>query len=207
MEQQGWRKNARSVIANLQEKNITKKITTYAWRFGYNEEQIREKIRSDKMFAAHFATDPKKQKLHEVAAADWLAGIPSVEKFESLPSSGRGSLYVTADGEIQEGRGRAPGKSLDFRWITKGKTCIASHKYTDQTGGAQDQQFNEMVELLKRFRNCAEADYVLIVIVDGPYYTEKKMQKLLDLIRNDKLRSFAVHIEQVPGILSELSNE
>ena len=207
MEQQGWRRNAQSVATNLQEKNINKKITTYAWRFGHNEDKIREKIRNDEMFAAHFATDPKKQKLHEIAAADWLSKIPSIEKFESLPSSGRGSLYVATDGEIQEGRGRAPGKSLDFRWFTKGKTCIASHKYTDQTGGAQDQQFNEMIELLKRFRSCAQTDYALIVIVDGAYYTERKMQKLKSHIRNDELRSFAAHIEQVPEILAELSNE
>lgn len=159
------------------------------------------------MFAAHFATDPKRQKLHEKAAAIWLSEMHEVERFETLPSSGKGSLYVAMDGEIQEGRGRAPGKSLDFRWITGGKTCVASHKYTEQEGGAQDQQFNEMLELLKRFRNCAQTDYVLIVIVDGAYYTEKKMQQLQNLIRSDKLRSFAVHIEQVPKILAELSNE
>lgn len=204
IEQQGWRENARFVVKTLQEPNIRKKIATYAWRFGYNEGEIREKIQNDEMFAAHFATDPKKQKLHEKVAATWLSKIPEVEKFQTLPSSGKGSLYVAIDGEIRGGRGRAPGKSLDFRWTTKGKTCVASHKYTQQEGGAQDQQFNEMLELLKRFRDCVQTDYVLIVIVDGTYYTERKMQQLQNLVRNDNLRSFAVHIEQVPEILAEL---
>lgn len=207
MEQQGWRKNAQSVVGALRKPNIRKKIATYAWRFGCNEEEIQEKIQNDKMFAAHFATDPKRQQLHEKVAAAWLLEIPEIKEFEILPSSKKKGLYVTNDGIIQEGKGKAPGKSLDFRWITKGKTCFASHKYTDQKGGSQDQQFEEMEYLLKRFRDCEEKNYVLIVIVDGAYYTDEKMQKLRRLTRNDELRSFVAHIEQVPGILAELSNE
>ena len=207
MEQQGWRRNAQAVVSAIRKPNIAKKISTYAWRFGYSENEIREKIQNDAMFAAHFATDPKKQKLHENAAADWLSTTPGIEEFKLLPSSGKGSLYVARDGEIQEGRGRAPGKSLDFRWITNGKICVASHKYTDQEGGAQDQQFHEMCGLLQRFRDCAQKKYVLIVIVDGAYYTEKKMKQLKSLMRNDELRSFALHIEEIPNVLDKLQNE
>ena len=47
----------------------------------------------------------------------------------------------------------------------------------------------------------------MIVIVDGAYYTEKKMKQLKSLMRNDELRSFALHIEEIPNVLDKLRNE
>ena len=159
------------------------------------------------MFAAHFATDPTRQRLHERVAADWLQNTPSIENFELLPSSRKAGLYVTSDGEIRIGGENAPGKSLDFRWTVGEITYLASHKYTKESGGAQDQQFAEMLSLLRRFQNCQQKGYVLIVIVDGTYYTGRKMQALQNATRDHDPRSFASHIENVPDIINRLHNE
>lgn len=206
-EQRGWRENAAAVVARLEarDSNLLKKVDTYAWRFGYGADEIRNKIRSDIMFAAHFATDPKKQTLHERTAAEWLQGISGIENFASLPSSGKKAWYVTSDGEVRQGRNGAPGKSLDFRWTVGDITFWASHKHTEESGGAQDQQFQEMRALLRRFHNCRNREFVLIAIVDGAYYTEGKMEELRSFTRDHMPRSFAAHIGQVPEIVACVS--
>lgn len=202
----GWRKNAQSVPIDLYQNNsgLLQKIATFAKKFGYKESEIREKIQSDEMFAAHFAKSPTRQVLHENLAAEWLKTTPGIENFEKLPASRKNGVFVTTDGEIRKGKDGAPGKSLDFRWTTKERTFLASHKYTRESGGSQDQQFNEMRDLLRRFLNCRQRNHVLMVIVDGAYYTVSKMHDLRNITRTHDPLSFAVHIEQVPGILDQL---
>ena len=209
IEQKAWRENAQSVVKELQqdERNLLNKIATYVEKFGYSESEVREKIQNDEMFAAHFAIDPKRQRLHEKIADDWLNKTDGIKSFKKLSPSGENSWHVTSDGKIQQGERSEPGKLLDFRWIAGGITYFASHKYTEESGGAQGSHFEQMYNLLKKFQKCRETNHVLIVIVDGSYYTEKRMQELRQIINDHDPRSFAVHIEEVPDIINRLHNE
>ena len=76
------------------------------------------------------------------------------------------------------------------------------HKYTRDSGGSQDNQFWEMVRLLGQFMRCPDETCILLVIVDGPYYTERAMAELRRFTRDRPLRSYALHIQDVPSALA-----
>ncbi len=207
IERKAWLENAEEVPKRLSsnDKDLLKRVRTYIDRFRYPESNVKDKIQHDPMFAAHFAKEPRRQSLHERVAADWICNLNAVKEFESLPKSGREALYITSDGEVMRGneiRSR-PSKSLDFKWKTGATTCYAMHKYTREGGGNQDSQYKEMLALLKLFLNCRDKSLILIVIVDGPYYTEAKMSELTHSTRDHPPKSFAVHIESVPTILRD----
>ena len=183
--------------------DLLKKIQTYHYRFGYSIDEIRREIRDNPMFAASFAKEARRTGFHEEMAARWLTAFPSVQEFTTLPKSGVNALYVTGDGEVRRGseiQGR-PSKSLDFHWRTGTTTCYAMHKYTREGGGNQDNQYREMRQLLQQFLRCPDENCMLIVVVDGPYYTEARMAALRRFTRDHAPRSYVVHIEEVPGIL------
>ena len=201
-----WRANAGDVPALLVagDANLRAKVETYARQFGYSADAVREKIAADPMFAAHFATKPNRQGFHEKIAADWLKSLGSVQDFTVLPKSSANALYVTSDGEVKsrkEFQGRPPSKSLDFRWRTGDVTCYAMHKHTRDSGGAQDNQREEMSKLLQQFLRCPDETCILLVIVDGPYYTPVQMAKLRHYTRDRPPRSYALHIQDVPNAL------
>ena len=91
LEQAAWKESADQVKMrlNTQDQNILKKIKTYKWRFGYSEESIKDRIRSDGMFAAWFAKEPRRTKFHERIAAAWLEDIDVIHDFDSLPHQAR----------------------------------------------------------------------------------------------------------------------
>ena len=204
-ELEAWKENERMVSERFEnrESNIMKRIQTFIWRFGFPRDEVHEKIEKDRMFAAHFAKEPRRTKLHERAAAEWLQETPHISGFETLPTSGRNAFYITSDGEIRKGMENPPGKSVDFYWKTGRTDFYAFHKYTKEGGGNQDSQYKEMRNALERFQGSAERSKVLLIIVDGPYYTPAKMDDLLRFVRDRPPRSYACHIEDVPEILME----
>ena len=207
IEQEMWRENALQVSALLAagDAGLQKKVETYAYQFGYDMEQVREKIAADRMFAAHFAKQPMRQGMHERKAAEWLRTLDSVRDFRVLPKSGANALYVTSDGAVKRGSDlqAKPSKSLDFRWRTGDTSCYAMHKFTRDSGGSQDSQFKEMRELLQQFLRCPDETCILLVIVDGPYYDEARMANLRRYARSHAPRSYAVHIQDVPVALAD----
>ncbi len=205
IEQQMWRSNAKDVPERLRtnETNLLKRIATFISRFGFSESTVRDKIRSDDMFASHFAIEPRRQSFHEGIAAQWLEELDEIQNFQTLPKSGKRAYYITSDGEVRRGMKPAPSKSLDFTWVTGSTRFYAAHKYTKEGGGNQDSQFNEMRLLLEHFMKGMATNTVLIVIVDGAYYTPQRMAELHRFIRTNTPESFALPIQDVPYILSE----
>ena len=206
VEQEMWRANADDVpvLLAVGDANVQEKVSTYARQFGYSADAVREKIANDPMFAAHFAKRPSRQGIHEKIAADWLKSLGSVQDFTVLPKSGANALYVTSDGEVKRGSELQanPSKSLDFRWRTGDVTCYAMHKHTRDSGGSQDGQRDEMSKLLQQFLRCPDETCILLVIVDGPYYTPVQMAKLRRFTRDRPPRSYALHIQDVPSALA-----
>lgn len=200
-----WRDNAQQVVPRLNDSDadLAKRISTYIERFGYARETVEEKIRQDPMFAANFAKEPRRTSFHENAAAEWL-GREMELTVDRLSPAGNNAFYITGDGMVVTGLNREerkPSKSLDFCWNTHGNLFYAMHKYTKEGGGNQDSQFREMQDLLRNFQGATAHNKILIVIVDGPYYTTQKMEVLQNLVRHVPPRSYAVPIEQVPSII------
>ncbi len=210
IEQKKWQQSQKKVIeeAHNPTDRLIKRISTFTSRFGYSEADVLTKIQHDEMFAAHFAKEPRRTGLHEDIAAEWIKALPGVHDFEVLPKSGNRSIKVSSDGNILQSSmfPNVPGKSLDFKWITGDKTFYAMHKYTKEGGGNQDSQYQEMIELMKRFVHCRDETIVLVVIVDGQYYQKNNAKKLTELQRcqkNTASESHAVPIGDLPGILEK----
>ena len=200
-----WQRNAQEVVSQLQSRDryLLRQIETYIGRFGYEKSAVEDKIMKDPMFAANFSREPRRQGFHETIAAEWLKE-QSLD-ITILPKSGNNALYITRDGmiiKLPEGEQR-PSKSLDFCWTYNSITFYAMHKYTKEGGGNQDNQFKEMVGLLHSFLGASNPSNALIVIVDGPYYTERRMCELISQTRTNPPMSFATPIQGVPAILEE----
>lgn len=202
-----WRLNAEDVKRKFRRKdpNIMQKIDAFIDRFGFDKTEISNKIENDVMFAAWFAKDPTRTSIHERVAASWLEKLSMIQSFETLKRSGKDALYVTSDGEIRYvAKKHNRSKSLDFRWKTNSFTVYASHKYTGQSGGAQDNQFRNVKEFLYRFREGGEIESsILLAIVDGDYYTPDRMIELRNLCRNMRPKSWALKIGDVPKWLEQ----
>ena len=206
IEQREWRENANKVVSRLDDgdRNLAKRIQTFLSRFGYPRNQVEEKIRSDRLFASHFALEPRRTGLHENVAAEWIKELDTVTNFETLPKSGRNAFYVTSDGEIRKGMEHPPTKSLDFKWVTGKTLFFATHKYTKESGGNQDSQYKEVRHLLELFQKAnISGEIVIVAIVDGPYYTRRRMDDLRRFTRDRKPMSFAIAIEELPGLLNQ----
>ena len=207
IERSSWGKNASQVVERLDQKepNLLKRIATFVRRFGFPDHDVRKKIRDDEMFRAHFAIEPRRQGIHEKAAAGWLRTLEGVTDFQVLPKSGRNAVYITGDGEVRWGMKSRPSKSLDFRWRSGTSVCYAAHKYTLEGGGNQDSQFLEMRSLLESFQKAlASPTVVLFVIVDGPYFTDARIQDLRRFVRTSPPYSYATPITEVPALLAGL---
>lgn len=204
IERDQWRENALRVPDELASNSnrLLLRIRSFIGRFGFPEQDVRRKVQTDQMFAAHFAKEPRRTGIHERHAGEWIRLLPQVCDFVTLPKGGSQAKYITSDGNIHVGHlTNRPGKSLDFEWRTGPITCYAAHKYTKESGGNQDSQHQEMVKLLRSFQSCHDPDCALFVIVDGPYYTGPRMTELRHHVRQTPPRSYAITIAELPAIL------
>lgn len=207
IERDEWRTNANLVCDELSSGSdrLMKRIQLFVARFGFSKSDVKNKIGTDPMFAAHFAKEPRRTGLHEKLAANWVSSLPMVKQFKTLPKGGAGAVYITSDGNIHHGElSNRPGKSLDFMWKTGQTTCYAMHKYTKEGGGNQDSQYKEMIAILRNFQSCNDRTCALFIIVDGPYYLGNKMDELRNGTRAHKPKSYALPIEELPAILEQL---
>lgn len=81
-----------------------KKITNWAGRYGYDKEEVEQKILSDDMFASFFAKDPIKQNYTEKIAEDLL-------DVKHLPNNG---ISFSKEGELCKGCFSDNSKSVDL---------------------------------------------------------------------------------------------
>ena len=159
--------------------------------------------------AAVLAREARRQNVHEKAAADYVEKLAFVAEFRKLPSSGRNACYVNRDGQIVTGAQLAgaqrPSKSIDFQWRTGGVTCYAAQKYTRESGGNQDNQFNEIQALLRNFLQRINNDVALFVLVDGPYYNAARLAQLQALVRMQNPRSYVASVNALQPILTDIA--
>ena len=158
--------------------------------------------------AAVLAREARRQNVHERAAADYIERLTHVAQFRKLPSSGPNACYVNGDGQIvtraQLAGARPPSKSIDFQWRTGTVTCYAAQKYTKEGGGNQDNQFNEIQSLLRNFLQRINNDIALFVLVDGPYYNQARLDRLVALIRLQNPRSYVTSVNELQPILANI---
>lgn len=187
-------KNLLECKKKLESKEYRTKIEKWCRKFGFDFNEVLEKAKSDHLFRAFFAKDPKKQNIYESLVAQYLKSWELVSDFKKLSSSGKNALYVDR-GNIRKGNEfshHKPAKSIDFFWTIKTKQgkiirFYAFHKYIEESGGAQDNQFKEIKNCIEVGRNGSWETYqqvIFVCICDGNYFTEKKIKELKNLIGN-----------------------
>ena len=168
---QRWQENikeVRELLANGDEDFMTK-ITNASNRWGISEEEIIKSVSNDLVAAAHFAKDPIKQNIYELAAAEHISKQKYITCFKKLPNN----KLVIIKGEIRDKKdtkSASGAKSIDFSWSYKGIKVYASHKHTNQEGGAQDNQYQDLQNFIREARGNKDKGIVFIAIADGPYY-------------------------------------
>ncbi len=200
-----WRANARQVIPalNHRDASLLEKIKNHDTIFGGTEALIEAEIRTNSMFAATFAKSPNRGDYDKRLANTWLNQRLNLQ-ITRLPQRGAGVLYVLDNGNIAPFTGELkPSKALTFKWKIGAITYYALHKYTRQSGGAQKTQFTATARTLENFQNSGNQNEVLIVITDGDYYTQQKMNVLQTKINQSRPKSFAVPIQNVPWAIAQ----
>ncbi len=210
-----WQRNLSRVVQDLQNNKpgLSKKIDSFARRFNYARVDIENEIRNpnNPMFAAAFAKSPSRTDFDKKAAKTWLDNEIRLQfganaQVTRLPQRGTDVLYIATNGEIRTLRAgeKKPSRALNFKWEIRGITYYALHKYTSESGGAQDTHFREEQRMLDHFNSSAPPinhNNVLIIIVDGRYYTPAKMSELRRSARSARTvrpKSFVVHTRNVP---------
>ena len=197
------------------DKNIMQKIQTFCERSGFDFDDVIQKINADEMFAYTFATDPARQNLFEKLAAEYIQCIGFISDFKKLPGSGANTMYIV-NGSLIDGvhlsasGGATEAKSIDFFWKYKEKQFYAFHKYTRQSGGAQDNQYNDMKAFINNANSSTNQNYYFMAIADGEYFNTQngkagisKIENLKNLANNQR-GVYAVRIEELYRLLKDI---
>jgi hypothetical protein len=201
--------NLQEVLSSLNTPEMKLKIQNWAEKFNYSYDTIVEKIKTDPIFKCVFAKDPAKQNLYQKLAANYIEKLPNVSNFEILPQGGNKARYLI-EGKLFSGKELSNAskntKSIDFTWKVGIYSFYASHKYTKDSGGAQDNQYFDIQNFLKHARDNNYNKYIFIAICDGEYYLQKdsqtnsktKIERLKKLICQN---SFVLTIEELENFL------
>lgn len=171
--QRAYEENVLHLRANIDEPEYMIKMTNWSIKTGRPLKDIINKVKTDDFYADLFVKDPSRQSLHEKTACLYISASPHVKNFQKLPANGKNSLFVH-NGKIiskeEHNRLGATSKSLDFYWETGNTVFYATHKYTNDGGGAQDHQFNEVINFVRSASSFQNKDIYFLAICDGRYY-------------------------------------
>ena len=163
------KKELSEVRANLDSPQLKIKIENYIQRFDgiFTYDEIISQIKTNDLVASFFIKNPLKQNFCEKECAKWI-GV------ERLPSKGKNFIRFNKEGEIVNRKTFSSSKSADF--LIEG--IYFTQKYTgENTGGAQDNQFNDVVDFLTK----GSIYHKVGAIVDGAYWEDMgNKEKLIE---------------------------
>ena len=157
---------------------LFKKVENFSERTGYNETLIWHQLNdTNNLFPCIFIKDPAKQGIHQKIACEYISTFPIIRNMEQLPVSDDEKTLYCINGIIvkrKEIQDTGTLKSIDFHWqycfCGKILDFYASHKYTNEKGGAQDNQFHDILEFHKEAIKCNNPNLFFFSITDGDYY-------------------------------------
>lgn len=155
------RLNIDEVRNSLDERWVKIKIDNHVEKFDglFTYEDIIEQVKSNDIVASMFCKDPSKQNISE-KMVEKILGI------QKLPASGVNSIRFTPDGKLAGAKSIGVSKSADFLF----NGIYFTQKYTAESGGAQDNQYNDVVDFLVK----GSINYKVGAIVDGEYWDKKR---------------------------------
>jgi hypothetical protein len=148
--------NIEEVRKDIDKSWVKEKIANHIAAFNgiMTEAEVREAILNNIVVASKFCKDPGRQNISEKLAAKVL-------NLDKLPANGKNAIRFNDSGDIVS-TSAGNTKSADFIY----QDYYATQKYTDGTGGAQDNQRNDVIDFLKR----GSIKHKVAAIVDGNYW-------------------------------------
>ena len=149
------------------------KIQAHAKRFGHLEKDVLKIVLENEV--AYFAIvgkNPGRMDYYEDALVRFLSQQSQVRRAVKLPKSGPRAKYIWR-GEVLTGGGRRGDvKSLDLEVeFNNGALLYVVHKFTQEGGGAQDNQYREAKGALAQVRlQSGKVKVNLAAVLDGEYY-------------------------------------
>lgn len=210
-ERKAYEKNLAEFMENPFNPDAIKRMQNYAKKSLLNLNDVILKVKEDDMFARFFVKDPIKQSIHENEAARFIMGNDKIINFEKLPASGKNSLFLHKGKIISKFERDSLNlslKSLDFYWEVEVKNgenlkFYASHKYTNEEGGAQDHQFIEQRKFLNNAKDSLMGENVFfLALCEGDFY--RKLNKKDSLHRVDFMNIHDVSQQSASLFLSDL---
>lgn len=172
---------------HLKNPDYQKKVYNFATKFGFSVDEVNHAIQENLFLASCFAKDPSKQNFTEKLVAEIL-GV------EKLSPSGENCIRFDENGDIVSINKGNVSKSADFyidnRYYTQ--------KYTNETGGAQDNQYKDVVDFLVK----GSKKHLVGAIVDGAYWTSGHKAKLIETFKNNP-NVVITSVDEIRGLKDE----
>lgn len=153
--------NLEDLRNNILDSDYQYKIDKYCEKFNFKKEEVIEQIKENDIVASFFMKDPLKQNFIEKMVAELL-------NTNILPQAGKNSVRFNSKGELGHLKTPNTSKAADF-YINN---TYITQKYTRGFGGAQDNQYNDVVDFLLK----GSQQYKVGAILDGSYWEEKRKE-------------------------------
>ena len=225
--------NCSKVAGDLECNNykLNTKIDRFSRNFGYSFDSVKEKIKKDKMFAAHFAEDPTKQQFYQREASEYINKLDVINDFKSLITSWKKTWHIDKSGKIfyrnkqykksssnkellkkpNPSEALDFSKALNFYWKISNYECYASYEYTKMPGGMQNRKYNSIKKALEYYKNGGSKENVIFfAICDGCYYKNddsKKLKELKEIMRTEKPKSYVLTSNEMYAVLKNIVND
>jgi len=162
--------NLEDLRNNISDSDYQYKIDKYCEKFNFKKEEVIEQIKENDIVASFFMKDPLRQNFIEKMVAELL-------NTNTLPQAGKNSIRFNSKGELGHLKTPNTSKAADF-YINN---TYITQKYTRGFGGAQDNQYNDVVDFLLK----GSQQYKVGVILDGSYWEEKR-KELKDFFQDNE---------------------
>jgi len=173
--------NIKEIQKQIETKKISKelniKIEKYEKKTGFKYDDILDNISKNQIAASFLAKDPLKQNLAEQIQIDYYNKKYN-RKIIKLSQTGLNAIRIK-DGKFINDNDENSTKSIDG--FDKDDNVYYYCKYTNEKGGAQDNQFKDLVHFINecnKYCDKNDEDIKFVVLISGHYYTDKRINQL-----------------------------
>lgn len=190
------RENDRQIIKDVEnrEHKLCAKIRSYMAEkmtdddtTDFTFEKILAEIRTNAMVRSFFRKDPVRQSIHEKSQVEWLRIklLPDVVKLNGAV----GGLYFN-DYRLTNVHPRPISASKTLDIYSAETNTYGVLKFSTTVGGAQDNQFTDVKifiqQMIGYIDSSSHSSERFMFFLDGPYYTESKLENIRMMIPIDK---------------------
>ena len=206
-------KNYNNIVAGNEDENIRKKAkslykdnSTLQKKFteeGFIQAAL-DGVHNKETFAVlMFIKNDKKQNSAEECQTNFIKDKYSklLKEIKLLPKSGKGTLFING-GKITGSGNSTKSIDLEMTYEFGGKTLkfYGTMKHIDGYGGAQDNQFTDLLLTNQEFVKLSDPNIITLTLVSGTYFKPVKMK---ELTKYNTPTNYTIHIDDLGNIVKK----